>query len=151
MRTCRSVVCATPCGNALPLFTGVKWPQVQILSARPNKIRSDQHRSGFLLPRYAGTGGSGGAGSEGGTGGTVIGGTGTTGNPGSLGSPGIVGVGGTGGVLLGADGINGLMQSASRADSYLVCWACTSVPAPVAAAVGVEDQALDRLYAHTDR
>ena len=54
---------------------------------------------------------------------------------GSLGSPGIVGVGGTGGVLLGADGINGLMQSASRADSYLVCWACTSVPAPVAAAV----------------
>jgi hypothetical protein len=87
------------------------------------------------LSRYAGTGGSGGAGGQGGTGGTVIGGTGTTGNPGSLGSPGIVGVGGTGGVLLGADGINGLMQSASRADSYLVCWACTGVPAPVAAAV----------------
>jgi hypothetical protein len=90
-------------------FLGVKWSPVQIPSARPKKTRSDQHRSGFLLPRYGGTGGSGGAGSQGGTGGTVIGGTGTTGNPGSLGSPGIVGVGGAAGVLLGANGINGLM------------------------------------------
>jgi hypothetical protein len=27
------------CGNALPLFTGVKWSQVQILSARPVSAR----------------------------------------------------------------------------------------------------------------
>jgi hypothetical protein len=30
-------------------FLGVKWSQVQILSARPNKTRSDQHRSGFFI------------------------------------------------------------------------------------------------------
>jgi hypothetical protein len=90
-------------------FLGVKWSQVQILSARPNKTRSDQHQSGFLIASLRRYRRQGGAGSQGGTGGTVIGGTGTTGNPGSLGSPGIVGVGGAAGVLLGANGINGLM------------------------------------------
>ena len=72
---------------------GVKWSQVQILSARPNKTRSDQHRSGFFIASLRRYRRQRGAGSQGGTGGTVIGGTGTTGNPGSLGSPGIVGVG----------------------------------------------------------
>jgi hypothetical protein len=30
-------------------FLGVKWSQVQILSARHTKTRSDQYKSGFLF------------------------------------------------------------------------------------------------------